>query len=375
VEDDGVGLNLAAVRERAVSQGLLGRDEAATASPQEIAKLIFRPGFSTSAAVTNISGRGLGLSVVQETVDRLQGEIEVNTSEHSGLRIAISVALSISTQQLLLVETAGFVFGLPARAVRQLLRVRLSGLRTMEGRDVLMADGKALPLSRLSDMLGLAPKSQQNDEEESRDPWISIVTMAWGEKTAGVIVDRLLDEREAVVKELGLPRHMTGLTTGGILLEDGRVALSLNPAALFDGLQGTARMTPLRKAEQPEEKSAPRILVVDDSLTTRSLEKSILEAHGFQVSVAVDGVEALEKLGAAKFDLVITDVIMPRMDGMQLLERMKAQRSTGHIPVIMVTSIEKKEDQQRGMSLGADAYIVKRKFDQEELLRTVRQIL
>src|SRR5262249_4602668 len=154
------------------------------------------------------SGRGMGLSVVKETVDRLQGEIEVNTRENGGLRITISVALSISTQQLLLVETAGCAFGIPARTVSQLSRVRLSEVRTMDGRYVSMLDGRRVPLTRLSDMLGLAPKSAANGIAEARDPWIPIVTMIWGEKTAGVIVDRLLDERDAVVKDLGLPQRM-----------------------------------------------------------------------------------------------------------------------------------------------------------------------
>jgi len=151
--------------------------------------------------------------------------------------------------------------------------------------------------------------------------------------------------------------------------------LLLNPPALFQRFRDTSNRQPLRKPEDEADKVTHRILVVDDSLTTRALEKSILEANGFQVSIAVDGIDALEKLRDEKFHLVITDVMMPRMDGMQLLEQMKKQKSTESIPVIMVTSMESKDDQQRGMSLGADAYIAKRKFDQQELLRTVRQIL
>jgi two-component system chemotaxis sensor kinase CheA len=182
-----------------------------------------------------------------------------------------------------------------------------------------------------------------------------------------------MDARESVIKDLGLPSQMTGMTAGGIPLEDGRVALLLNPIAVFDRFRGTVKRPVSHKAAEQELRR--RILVVDDSLTTRSLERSILEANGFNVSVAVDGIEALEKLSAEAFDLIITDVMMPRMDGMQLLDQIKRQKSTEHIPVIMVTSMESQQDQERGMSLGADAYIVKRKFDQQELLRTVRQIL
>jgi two-component system, chemotaxis family, sensor kinase CheA len=373
VEDDGRGLNVEAVTERGVALGLITREEAALASPGELTKLIFRPGMSTSEAVTSISGRGMGLSVVQQTVDRLQGEIEIRAGGHGGLLITISVALSISTQHLLLLEAGGFIFGVQTRFIKQLVRIQLSGLQTMG--EVLIVEGKPVPLARLTDLLGLPPNPSAEAGDEGRDSWVSIAALALGEQTIGVIADRLLDEREAVVKDLGLPRQMTGVTAGGIPLEDGRVALVLNPPAIFARFRDTGRGSALLKPSEQAEKSTRRILVVDDSLTTRSLEKSILEAHGFQVSVAVDGVEALEKLSAQTFDLVITDVAMPRMDGMQLLEQMKKRNSTARIPVIIVTSLESKEDQQRGMSLGADAYIVKRKFDRQELLRTVRQIL
>jgi two-component system, chemotaxis family, sensor kinase CheA len=372
VEDDGPGLNVAAVTERAVALGLLTEEEAAAKSRQELAALIFRPGVSTSEAVTNISGRGMGLSVVEQTVDRLQGKIEVRPRDQGGLQVTISVALSISTQQLLLLEAGGFIFGAPVRCVQQLVRVRLSELQTMEGREVLIVEGRPIPLAHLSDLLELPAKPSIGASEKDRNPWLSIAALVAG---VGVIVDRLVDQREAVVKDLGLPDRMTGMTAGGIPLEDGRVALVLNPAAIFERFRERTKRTAPRRTEEQPDKSTRRILVVDDSLTTRSLEKSILEAHGFQVSVAVDGIEALEKLTAEPFDLVITDVMMPRMDGMQLLEQMKKQKATERIPVIMVTSLESQEDQQRGMSLGADAYIVKRKFDQQELLRTVRQIL
>lgn len=375
VEDDGRGLNVEAVTERAVALGLIAREEVGLASPGELTKLIFLPGISTAQAVTSISGRGMGLSVVQQTVDRLQGEIEIRAGGHGGLRITISVALSISTQHLLLLEAGNFIFGVQTRFVKQLVRVQLSGLQTMEGREVLIVEGKPVPLAWLTDLLGFLRNPPPQAAEEPGNPWVSIAVLVLGEQAIGVIVDRLVDEREAVVKDLGLPSQMTGMTAGGIPLEDGRVALALNPPALFARFRETGRGPALRKAPEQPEKSTRRILVVDDSLTTRSLEKSILEAHGFQVSVAVDGVEALEKLSAQTFDLVITDVAMPRMDGMQLLEQMKKRNSTARIPVIVVTSLESKEDRERGMSLGADAYIVKRKFDRQELLRTVRQIL
>jgi two-component system, chemotaxis family, sensor kinase CheA len=352
---------------------LLTEEEAALKNREELTKLIFRPGISTAATITSISGRGMGLSIVEQTVDRLQGKVEVNGSHSGGLQVTISVALSVSTQHLLLVEAGGFVFGLPARFAQQLLRVQLSGLQTMEGREILAFEGEPVPVAYLSDLLGLPAKPAANAEDP--EPWVSIAALTHGGQTIGVIVDRLVDEREAVVRELGLSSRMAGMSAGGIPLEDGRVAIVLNPTAVFERFRETIKLPAPRKVYEQPVKSTQRILVVDDSLTTRSLEKSILEAHGFDVSVAVDGMEALEKLNAQTFHLVISDVMMPRMDGMQLLEQMKKQHSMAHIPVIMVTSLESAEDRKRGMSLGADAYIVKRKFDQEDLLRTVRQIL
>jgi two-component system chemotaxis sensor kinase CheA len=374
VEDDGRGLDSQAVRGEAIASGLLTEDEAAAAPPQQIANLIFRSGFSTSGAVTNISGRGVGLSIVKETADRLHGEVEVRQREPFGLSVTISVSLSISTQQLLLVEAGGSAFGMPTQFVRELTRARLSALRMAGGQAVLMVNGKPAPVARLSDLLEL-PTSPPPPGDDVRDPWMRVACLVWGEQTIGLIVDRFVDEREAMVKDLGLPRGASSLTAGGIPLEDGRVALVLNPGALLNRFRASSKR-PLPPREEPQKEiSTRRILVVDDSLTTRSLEKSILEANGFQVTIAVDGAEALEKLGRDSFDLVITDVVMPRMDGMQLLEQMKKQSATERIPVIMLTSMESQEHQQRGMSLGADAYIVKRKFDQQELLRTVRQIL
>jgi two-component system chemotaxis sensor kinase CheA len=203
---------------------------------------------------------------------------------------------------------------------------------------------------------------------------LPVVILRSGEQTAGFIVDEFLDERDTTVKALGVPPGMAGFTVGGLALEDGSVVPLLNPAALFDRL---AALRPVDQAKTGDEshRPAPKILIVDDSITTRSLERSILEAHGYQVRLAVDGVEALQKLGAEPFDLVITDVMMPRMDGFELLQEMKRRKETERIPVIVVTSLERPEEQERGLSLGADAYIVKRKFDQRELLNIVRQIL
>jgi len=198
-----------------------------------------------------------------------------------------------------------------------------------------------------------------------------------GSRRLAIAVDAFLSERDAIIKDLPAPADGNAQIAGGILLEDGSICLVLNLAELAEGFQQSSNALVLAtEAQVPTEaRKSLEILVVDDSLTTRTLEKSVLEAHGYQVAIAVDGVDALNYLRAHPVGLVISDLQMPRLDGFGLLEEMKRDPHLSTIPVVIVSSVENPEDQARGMTLGADAYIVKRKFDQHELLETIRQIL
>lgn len=364
VQDDGRGIDLAKVAEVAVNRGLA--DRGVVARPQELVHLLLEPGFSTSEAVTELAGRGIGLSVVQQEVARLQGELRIDPGP-AGVSVALSVPLSISTHHVLLVGCGRHTFAIPSAAIERLYRVRPADIQAADGGAAIRIDSRPLPLARLAAVLGLP-------EGATDEPALPIVVLRSGENRVGLIVDRLIDERHAVVKDSGLPAASAGMTTGGVPLENGEVAVVLNPLLLLERWRTAERTAPPPPA--PAGRSEPAsILVVDDSLTTRSLEKSILEAHGYRVRVAVDGTEALAALRAEPADLVIADVIMPGLDGFQLLEQIKKDKRLARIPVIIVTSLESREDQERGLALGADGYIVKRKFDQAELLDTVRQIL
>ncbi len=377
VEDDGRGISSKAVEEEAIRKGL--RPAAgAVSDPSELARLILTPGFSTVRVITKLSGRGMGLSVVQQAVNRLRGEIRIRPGVDAGTSVSISVPLSISTQHILLIEAEGHTFGLPSAFVDRLWRVRRPDLRSVDGRECVVVDSDPVPLAKLSELLQLPARSATDHdahEAHGEDGVLQIAVIVSGEERAGLIVDRLIDEREAVIKESGLPASIAGLSAGAVPLDDGGVAVMLNVTELFVRFR-EGEKTPARSflPEKPREK-VHRILVVDDSITTRSLEKSILEAYGYGVEVAVDGLQALEVLRRNPPDLVITDVMMPRLDGFQLLEQMKNTPGMKEIPVILVTSLESRDEQERGLSLGADAYIVKRKFDQRELLTTIRQIL
>jgi two-component system chemotaxis sensor kinase CheA len=370
VEDDGLGVDLNKVARVAVKRGLLTEAEAQVLSPRELGRLVFRAGFSTSEVVTDLAGRGMGLSVVHEAVERLQGEVEIQAAENGGTSVLLSVPLSISTYRLLFVNCCGQTFCIPSHGIERLYRVQSKDLQTVEGRPVVSHDGKHVPLMSLARVLEL-----RESEVVVEGGVFPVIVVRSGGKHAAVAVDGFLSEREAFIKDLGISLPMGGKVTGGVLTADGAVALVLNPVGIVEAFQQSNGKPDFVVVNEALQERVSTILVVDDSITTRTLERSILEAHGYQVRVAVDGLEALEQLRANPADLVIADVQMPRMDGFALVAEIKKDPSLAKIPVIIVSSLEKREEQERGLALGADAYIVKRKFDQQELLDAIRQIL
>lgn len=370
VTDDGRGINMQKVRQTAISRGLLAESAAAESSPDDLMPLLFQPGFSTADVVTELSGRGFGLSVVSEAVARLQGDVSVTAPIAGGNSVSLSVPLAASTRRLMLVSCLGQTFGIPLHCIESLDTIRSAEIETVENRQVLRREGRILPLQDLARLLGIADPAVKPEGER-----LSVLILKSGDKRAAVVVDAFLTQVESLVKNLDPHLARLGKFSGGILLVDGSVVLVLNPVELIEAFKKTPAGTVLNIQKPAAARKAPSILVVDDSITTRTLEMSILEAHGYEVEVAIDGIEALEFLRSHSFDLVVTDIQMPRMNGFGLLEEMKKDPLLAKLPVILVTSLENKTDQELGLSLGADAYIIKRKFDQRDLLDAIRQML
>jgi two-component system chemotaxis sensor kinase CheA len=370
VEDDGRGVNYDAVRAKAVAQGMFDAAEAAELPRQTLIDLIFDPGFSTSRDVNDLSGRGMGLSVVREAATMMNGTVEVAERRPVGTRFRLSVPLSVSTQRLFLVSCQGHTYALPTEGIDRLYRVPAETVSTVEGKSVVYLGSQQLPLLSLAHLLALG----ETAVKVSRNV-VPLVVLKHGDRRVAVAVDDFLTIREAMVRDIGVPAAIGTMVAGGMLLEDGAVALVLNPFEIVETFRKSGSIRVLTTVERPPEARVPTILVVDDSLTTRTLEKSILEAHGYIVRLAVDGLEALGKLRAEHVDLVISDIQMPRLDGFGLLQAIKADPVLKKIPLILVSSLEAREDRERGLALGADAYVVKRKFDQKELLETIGQIL
>ena len=367
--DDGAGIDLDALRAGAVEKGLLPSAAAAELSDREAIALIFRSGFSTSPLITDLSGRGVGLDVVREAVELLHGSVEVESRRGVGTTFTLSLPLSVSTMRCLLVEAGGQTFALPVSAVERVMRIEAAEIGRAGGRETVRHDGRPVVVARLANVLGL-DATRDGRDRESKQP---VVVLGGPGRRAAFLVDRVTQTCEVVIKSLPDPlfrvRHLAGAT----VLGSGQVAMLLRPADLIAAVE-RARGAVLAAAAAPEASPAT-ILVVEDSITTRTLEKNILQAAGYRVRAAADGGEGWSLLESGDCDLVLADVDMPVMNGFELTARIRADQRHRDLPVVLVTSLDAREDRERGIQAGADAYIVKGAFEQERLLDTIRRLI
>jgi two-component system, chemotaxis family, sensor kinase CheA len=361
VEDDGRGLDLEAIRARAQAQGWEVPED-----PASVARLIFRPGLSTAPQVTSVSGRGVGLDVVRSELEALRGSVNVSFRPGAGTRFVMEVPLTLSTLRVLRVRAGGQHFVLPAESVERLLRLTPAEIREIEGRQVWAAEDALVPLTSLAEVLGLPPGAPR--------PRLATVVLAAGTRRAALGVEEVLAEQEVLVRGLGARVRRAGHASGAAVLPDGTMALLLHPLSLVRAVDSRPATAPLFPA--PASRGArQRILLVDDSPTTRALEQSLLEAAGYEVLACADGAEAWERLQRVGADALVTDVEMPRLDGFALTEAVRASPRFSRLPVVLVTARERPEDKARGLEVGASAYLVKSAFDQTNLLETLRQLL
>jgi two-component system chemotaxis sensor kinase CheA len=373
VEDDGRGLDLPAIRQAAVRRNAISPAEANKLSDEAAALLIFHSGLSTSRIITDISGRGVGLDVVRQNVEELHGNLAVASRPGQGTTFTLTLPLTLASSRGLLVRAGGQTFALPHSTVERMLQVRFSDVASVEGRQLLTYQGRPAALAWLEDVLELPRQSPGRNQEQ-----LTIVIVSVAEKRLGLVVDSLEGEQEIVIKNLGEQLVKVGGIAGATVLGSGQVILVLHAADLVKLAARTIPLAASPAAAQPEvEKRQPTILVVDDSITTRTLEKNILEAAGYGVRLASDGEEAFASLitGDELPDLIISDINMPRLDGFKLTGRVKQDKRYANIPVILVTSLDSPADKARGIEAGADAYIVKSGFNQGNLLETIEQLI
>jgi two-component system chemotaxis sensor kinase CheA len=366
VADDGRGLDLNALRQQVRKKRL-----PEPADDLELARVIFLPGFSTARLITDVSGRGVGCDVVKSQVEALHGTVDLAFTPGRGTRFTLAVPLTLTTLRALLVVAGGQTFAFAGTNVFKLVRVAPGDFRSVEGRDMLALGGTPVPVAGLAATLGLAAR-----ELARLDSKVPVLVVAAGDRRMAFVVDEFLSEQEVLIKSLGARIRRVHHVSGATILPSGRIALVLNAANLIR--TALARAPGRAVVAAPARASADakrRVLVVDDSVTTRTLEKTILDAAGYEVEVAADGIAAWQLLQERGFDLIVSDVDMPRMDGFALTEAVRGSKRFHDLPVVLVTARENEQDKARGIEVGADAYLIKSAFDQTNLLETVAQLL
>lgn len=368
VSDDGAGIDAARVRSAAIKQGMITREDAEKLDGQETLALIFRSGVSTSPIITDLSGRGLGLAIVREKVEKLGGALSVESRPDAGTSFRIVLPLTLATFRGLLVHVDERVFVLPAASVEQVVRVKGEDVKTVENRETIQLDGRTLALARLADVLEL-PRRAAKAEAASG----SAVVLGLGAERIAFRVDAVQGEQEVLVKSLGAPLMRVRNIAGATILGTGMVVPILNVPDLMKSAVKVAAPAAIAVEEAVAQRKS--ILVAEDSITARTLVKNILEAAGYDVKTAVDGAEAFALLKTGKFDLAVSDVEMPRMNGFDLTAKIRADKGLSELPVVLVTALESREHRERGIDVGANAYIVKSSFDQSNLLETIRRLI
>ena len=372
VSDDGAGIDEERVRAKAIESALLPADS--TASGSALWQLLFVPAFSTAGHVTETSGRGVGLDVVQSAAEELGGHVEVISVAGRGTTFRLTLPVTLGVLRCLVARVGDEVYAVPVAAVVASLSLRDAEIHNVAGATVLVRHGQNVPLLDLGATLGVSGE---------RAPRAALV-VRHGERQLAWAVDRLETEMELVVKELGPFLGRLPLVTGATISGDGTVVCLLDLRELADQATGTSAgvlisstsaLPEVRSRDTATMERRPRVLVVEDSVGVRELERVILEGAGYDVETAVDGLDGASRLGSDPADLVVSDVEMPGMDGFTLTRTIRRTKGWEQVPVVIMTSCGDDADQRAGLEAGASAYLLKQEFDQSSLVDIVRRLI
>ncbi len=369
VQDDGRGLDPIAIMQEAKKNGLHDEATLSAMTPTQLQQLILAPGFSTSNFVTELSGRGVGLDVVRSNVERMKGSVHLQSTRGQGLTVQLRLPLNLTTTQILLASVGGGLYGLPVESVHTSRRVREEDIFTLEGHLAIMLDGQPVISARLADLLQLPTG------ELVVPDILTCIVIQIGEERLGLLVDELLAEEEVVPKPPGPPLRRVRNVSSLAMLGSGKICALLNSADLLRSAYKMSATLHGKKLENQHEVVKPAVLLAEDSALIRAMEKRILEDGGYEVVATVDGIDALNTLGSRNFAAVVSDVMMPNMDGLALTTRIRSQPRYKELPVILVTSLASDGDKKRGLDVGANAYIPKPTFDQRVLLETLTRLI
>ncbi|MDQ1238053.1 MAG: two-component system, chemotaxis family, sensor kinase CheA, partial [Thermodesulfobacteriota bacterium] len=372
VSDDGAGIDVEKVKKTSVARRILTEKESQSLTDDEALSLIFRSEVSTSDIITDLSGRGLGLAIVQEKVDKLGGHVLVQSTPMVGTSFLISLPLTLATFRGILAECGEHLFVIPTSNVQRVVRIKTETIRKVENRETIVLNGRVLLFVWLTDVLEISREQSDRNEKEL----LSAVILSAGQRSVAFGLDRIVSEQEVIVKGLGKQLARVRNIAGATVLSSGEVVPILNVSDLVKSALTKSKSSSraVLKVQETTKKSS-RVLIAEDSITSRTLLKNILESAGYEVQAVVDGSEAWNALRTQSFDILVSDVQMPKLDGFELTGKIRSDKKLAELPVVLVTSLESVEDREKGIDAGASAYIVKSSFDQSNLLDVVSRLL
>lgn len=369
VTDDGAGIDIAGLANAAIRDGSLKEAQISGLDDRQKLHLALQAGISTAAQVTPVSGRGMGLAIVAEKVASVGGDLTIDNMPGAGCTFKLLLPVRLSTLNGLVLQARGAQFVFPLSGLESVRALKEGDIETVENRETLLLAGRVVPVVRLGHLLGIGRADTARGGES-----IAVIARAAG-STFALLVDEIVSEQEVLPKSLGKQLRRVRCIAGATQLGDGTLVPILAPDDIARYGLGSGDTGTSEARSQISAVRTKRVLVVEDSITSRLLLKHILEGAGYQVDTAVDGLDALSRLRQEEFDAVVSDVEMPRMDGLALTERIRANQKTEDMPVILVTSLQSPEEKERGLRVGADAYVVKGSFDQDNLLKTIRRLI
>lgn len=370
IEDDGRGIDPEKLRRVAIEKQMIRPGDEPTR--EELINLLFRPGFSTSTMITDISGRGVGLDVVKKNLEELNGTVSIVSEEGKGTTFTLKIPFTLAITRVLFIRVSDEMFALPTTSVEETIRISADEVRTLQNKETVHIRDNTIPLASLSFVLGLSSEASV----KRRAGKLPLVILRRHDQVLGLVVDELIGEQEVVVKNLKPPVDQIKEVSGATILGDGTVVLILDLSNVLERTRGMEDQISAAISEaEGEKKGAAKVLIADDSLITRELVRNILVTCGFEVDVAFDGIDAFEKALQKRYDLLLTDVNMPRLNGIDLTKKIKRDKKLGSTPVVIVSSKESNEDRLLGIEAGADAYITKGNFDQGDLLEVVERLI
>ncbi len=374
--DDGRGLDIEKIKQTAVKRGLYSSEELEIMTPSQIYPLILASGFSTRTFITEISGRGIGLDVVRTSIERLQGNIQIESTPGQGCTFRIQLNTTLGIINVVLLEVEGIVHALPIEFVQKTLLVSQEQIYIHENRATINLDGQTVSVANLADLLELSnsPAFAYTAKEQQNSRLRSCILLKVGEEQFGLFSDRLLDTQEIVIKPQSQLLKRVRNIMGATILGSGEVCMILNPPDLLKSLQQQNTSVVSIKPRKTIQKK-PVILLVEDSIPVRTQEKRLLEKAGYEVAIAVDGLDGYNKLKTRDFDAVISDVEMPNLDGLSLTAKIRHHEEYKALPIILVTTLATDEDIARGSEAGANAYIIKSNFNQDVLLEILGRLV